>query len=462
MTTERKEAANSSSDVTRRTTCRACGGTDLHLFLDLGKLPLANSFLTAAQLQQPEPKFPLEVFFCKSCTLVQLLHVVNPEVLFSHYLYRSGTSSTLAQHNEKLCESVCAELKLTPKDLVVEIAGNDGSLLSWFKKKGIRTLGVEPAQNIAKIARETGIETLNEFFDAGVSERVVAQYGEASAVIGNNVLAHVDQTVAFLTAARKMLKPGGRVIIEVPYLGEMLDKLEYDTIYHEHLCYFSVTALMRVFAEAGMHLDRVELVAIHGGSLRLWGKHKGEEVASGPSAPLGTSEWRVASGKTQETTGDEEHELGRPERLSGHGATTLEFAEREKRAGMAGFARYQEFARLVQRQREQLLALFDKLKKEGKTLAAYGAPAKGNTLLCYCSVGTELVPYTVDASPLKVGLYCPGSHLPTSPTQRIFDEQPDYVLILAWNFAPEIMKFLQPYKEKGGHFILPIPEPRIL
>lgn len=423
MITERKEAANTASDVTRRTTCRSCGGAKLELFLDLGTIPLANSFLTAEQLREPEPAFPLEVYFCHDCALVQLLHVVNPEVLFSHYLYRSGTSSTLAQHNEKLCDAVSSELHLGAQDLVVEIASNDGSLLSWFRKKNIRTLGVEPAKNIAEFAREAGIETLNEFFDAGVAERVAAKYGHASAVIGNNVLAHVDANVAFLSAARKLLKPGGRVIIEVPYLGEMLDKLEYDTIYHEHLCYFSVTALMRLFAEAGLALDRVEHVAIHGGSLRLWGKHADS---------------------------------------SGHSATVLANAEEEKRAGLASLPRFQEFAKLVQRQREQLLAVLKQLKREGKSVVAYGAPAKGNTLLCYCGVGTDLIPYTVDASPLKVGLYAPGSHLPVSPTKRIFDEQPDYVLILAWNFAPEIMKFLQPYKDKGGKFILPIPEPKIL
>ena len=423
MTTERKEAADTSRDVTRRTTCRSCGGSKLELFLDLGTIPLANSLLTEEQLRQPEPAFPLEVYFCHDCALVQLLHVVNPEVLFSHYLYVSGTSTTLAQHNEKLCDAVTSELHLGAQDLVVEIASNDGSLLKWFRKKNIRTLGVEPAQNIAKMAREAGIETINEFFGAGVAERIGGKYGQASAIIGNNVLAHVDANVAFLTAARKLLKPGGRVIIEVPYLGEMVDRVEYDTIYHEHLCYFSVTALMRLFAEAGLALDRVDHVPIHGGSLRLWGKH-----------------------------GD----------AGGHSASVQEQAAREKAVGLAGIARFQEFSKLVQRQREQLLAVLKQLKREGKSVVGYGAPAKGNTLLCYCGVGTDLIPYTVDMSPLKVGLHCPGSHLPVSPTKRIFDEQPDYVLILAWNFAPEIMKFLQPFKDKGGKFILPIPEPKIL
>jgi len=423
MNAQARDFANSSDVVTRRSTCRACGGANLDLFLSLGEVALANSFLTAEQLHQPEPTFPLEVFFCLDCSLVQLLHVVNPEVLFSHYLYASGTSQTLAQHNEKLCDRVTSELHLGSQDLVVEIASNDGSLLRWFKKRSIRTLGVEPAKNIAQMAREAGIETLNEFFDARIAEKINAEYGQASAVIANNVLAHVDATVPFLSATRSLLKPGGRLIIEVPYLGEMLERMEYDTIYHEHLCYFSVTALLRVFAEAGLALDRVDHVPIHGGSLRLWGKH----------ADAG-----------------------------GHSVSVRQQAEVERQKGMTTLKLYQDFAARVARNREALLALLGRLRREGKSIAGYGAPAKGNTLLCYCGIGTDLLPFTVDMSPLKVGLYTPGSHLPVAPAQRIFDVQPDYVLILAWNFAPEIMKFLQPYKEKGGCFILPIPEPIVL
>ncbi len=409
--------------MTRRSECRACRGKRLKLFLNLGTVPLANSFLAAEQLAQPELRFPLEVYFCEDCCLVQLVHVVNPEVLFSHYIYRTGTNQTIAEHNRRLAETVVNERKLGPKELVVEVASNDGSLLSCFRERGVRTLGVEPAKNIAQIARDAGIETLNEFFDAASAAKILAGHGQASAVIANNVLAHVDATVEFLSHCKKILRPDGRVIIEVPYLGEMLERLEYDTVYHEHLCYFSVTALMRLFAEAGLLLDRMDHVPIHGGSLRLWGKYSDN---------------------------------------SGHGASVLEMAEKEKKAGLASFSRYAEFARHVQKNREELRALLSRLKKEGKSVAGYGAPAKGNTLLCYCGIGTDLIPYTVDLSPLKVGLYTPGSHIPVAPVQRIFDEQPDYVVILAWNFAPEIMKFLQPLKEKGTRFILPIPEPKVL
>jgi len=409
--------------LTRRTACRGCGGTNLARFLSLGDVPLANSFLSAEQLQEIELRFPLEVFFCGDCSLVQLLHVVSPQVLFSNYVYRSGTSQTLARHNAALADDVVSRLRLCSDDLVLEVGSNDGSLLQCFRKRGVCTVGVEPAKNIARIAREAGINTLTEFFDARSAAAVASRHGLATVLIANNVLAHVDAPVEFLTACRGILQPRGRVIIEVPYLVDLLDRFEYDTIYHEHLCYFSVTAFLPLFAEAGLALERVDRLGIHGGSLRLWAKHAD---------------------------------------AAGHAESVRQMAEQEGNAGLAGLATYQEFARRVEWHREELLALLWELKGEGKSIAGYGAPAKGNTLLCYCGIGTELLPYTVDRSPLKVGLCTPGTHIPVAPVERIFREQPDYVLLLAWNFAPEIMKSLRPYRERGGQFVLPIPEPRIV
>ena len=423
MTSGPTDTSSSRPVITRRTACRACRGATLTKFLSLGEVPLANSFLTAGQLQQPEPRFPLEVYFCADCSLVQLVDVVDPAVLFSHYLYRSGTSSTLAQHNAALAETVARERGLTSSDLVVEIASNDGSLLKYFCERHIRVLGVEPATNIAALAREAGVETLNEFFNATLAEKILSTHGAAGVIIANNVLAHVDTSLEFLEAARSLLKADGRIVIEVPYLAEMLAQLEYDTIYHEHLSYFSVTALLRLFTEAGLALDRVDLVPIHGGSLRLWAKQIG---------------------------------------AGGHTESVLQLAEKERAAGLARLATYQEFGRRVARNRKDLLALLRQLQGEGKSLAGYGAPAKGNTLLCYCGIGTDIVPYTVDRSPLKVGLFCPGSHIPIEPFDRILERRPDYVLILAWNFATEIMASLSDYQEKGGQFILPIPFPAIL
>jgi SAM-dependent methyltransferase len=409
--------------MARRTSCRACGGTRLASFLTLGEVPLANAFLTVDQLGQPEPRFPLEVFFCEVCSLVQLLHVVNPEVLFSNYLYRTGTNQTIARHNSGLAQAVVGKLGLTAKDLVVEVASNDGSLLQCFRERGTRTLGVEPARNIARLATEAGIETLNEFFNAECAAKIAGRYKPAAAVIANNVLAHVDATVEFLRACRDTLRPGGRIVIEVPYLVEMLERLEYDTIYHEHLCYFSVTALMRLFAEAGLAIEHIDRVEIHGGSLRIWGIHAREGE---------------------------------------HGDAVLQMAEQERSAGLSRLETYREFARRTEDNRRKLLALLGRLKGEGKKIVGYGAPAKGNTLLCYCGIGTDLLPYAVDRSPLKVGLHTPGSHIPVVPFDRILEDQPDYVLILAWNFAPEIIESLKSYAVKGGQFILPIPEPKIV
>ncbi len=409
--------------LTVRDTCRACGGRKLHKFLDLGEVPLANSYLTANRLQEPEPRFPLEVYFCADCWLVQLLHVVNPEVLFSNYLYRTGTNATIVGHNNALSKSVVESLRLGAKDLVVEIASNDGSLLGALRERGVRTLGVEPAKNIAALAREAGIETINEFFNSAVAARIVREHGPASAVVANNVLAHVDATSDFLAACRALLTPGGRVVIEAPYLAEMLSRFEYDTIYHEHLCYFAVRPLMRLFERAGLELERAEQVEIHGGSLRLWGRASSD---------------------------------------AGHGPQVREMAEAERRAGFGELGTYGAFAGAVARNRERLLDILRGWRTEGKRVAGYGAPAKGNTLLCYCGIDTALLPYTVDRSPLKIGMLAPGSHIPIYPVERLLEEPPDYVFLLAWNFADEILEFLRPVRERGTRVLLPIPEPRII
>ncbi len=409
--------------LTVRDTCRACGGRNLHKFLSLGQVPLANAFLTAEQLREPEPRFPLEVYFCSDCWLVQLVDVVSPKVLFSNYLYRTGTNATIVRHNTALAGEVNRAIGLGANDLVVEVASNDGSLLGCFRDLGVRTLGVEPAKNIAEIARAAGIETVNEFFDAPLAARLLQTHGPASAVLANNVLAHVDDTVGFLSACGALLKPGGRVVIEAPYLATMLAAFEYDTIYHEHLCYFAVRPLMRLFERAGLELERVDQVDIHGGSLRMWGR------ASSPQ---------------------------------GHGAQVLEMAEQERRAGFGALDTYRSFAARVAQNRERLLTLLRSWRDAGKTVAGYGAPAKGNTLLCYCGIDTSLVSFTVDRSPLKIGLYTPGSHIPVYSPERLSQQPPDYVFLLAWNFATEILEYLQLLRDRGTKVLIPIPEPRVI
>ena len=356
--------------------------------------------------------------------MVQLADVIDPELLFRNYLYVTGTSDTIAEHNVRYAAAVVELVGLGADDLVVEAASNDGSLLRCFQTHGVRTLGIEPATNIAEQARAAGVETVNRFFEPECAADVRAEHGPAKVVIGNNVLAHVDTPVDFLRAARALISSDGYVIVEVPQLREFVERLEYDTVYHEHLSYFSVTSLMRVCEEAGLCVERIDHVPVHGGSVRMY------------AAPV--------------------------EALAEHGAAVRALADEERDEGLTSIERFRRFATDVQANREALLALLTRLKAEGKTVAGYGAPAKGNTLLNYCGIGTDLLPYTVDKSPLKVGLYTPGSHIPVLPVETLLERRPDYVLILAWNFADEIVRQQAEYARRGGRFIVPLPEPRVV
>lgn len=407
----------------KRATCRACGGEALERFLELGPQPLANAFPRTPEEFGAEGFFPLDVYFCSECSLVQLLDVIDPEVLFGSYIYVSGTSATVPIHFAEYSRNVAARLALTDGQRVIEVASNDGTLLKQFRERGATTLGIEPASNIAALAREAGIETLCEFFSSEVAESVRRSHGTARAVVANNVLAHVDETVDFLRGCRILLDPDGLVVIEAPYLRELLDRLEYDTVYHEHLCYFSVTALDRLFREAGLEIVDLEFHPIHGGSLRIFGGHPGAHEPTGA--------------------------LDR-------------YRAEEQRSGMTDATRYRRFGEDVAASRTALVSHLEALRDGGARLAAYGAPAKGNTLLNYCSIGTDLIPYTVDKNDLKVGRYTPGMHLPVRPATTLANEQPDHTLILAWNFAEEIVKQQDVYRENGGRFIVPIPEPRSL
>jgi len=408
----------------RRTDCRACGGTSLVPFLDLGLQPLANAFLHSESEVAGESRYPLVLNGCTTCGLVQIVDLIDPEILFRHYLYVTGTSETIAAHNRAYARTVADLLPLGPDSLVVEAASNDGSLLSCFKALGVRVLGVEPAANIAELAEARGIPTESVFFDRSQGTRLRARHGAASAVIGNNVLAHVDEPAGFLAGAHALLAEGGLVIIEVPYLAEMFDRIEYDTVYHEHLSYFSVTSLMGLARSAGLSVIRVDRVAVHGGSLRMY--------------------------------------AGRREDHPTHGSEVLKLADAEREAGLTSPERWQRFAAEVEGQRAALRALLHRLRAEGKRLAAYGAPAKGTTMLNYCGIGPDLIPFTVDRNPLKVGTLMPGTHIPVAEVGEILKQQPDYLLILPWNFAPEIMDQQSEYRRRGGQFILPIPDPRIV
>jgi hypothetical protein len=405
----------------RRETCRACGGTDVDPVLDLGAQPLANALLRTAEDFHDEAMFPLELVFCRACSLVQILDVVDPEVLFGHYLYVTGTSETIAEHNERYAAVVVEQLGLTATDLVAEIASNDGSLLACFQSRGVRALGIEPARNIAEIARRRGIETVGRFFDREAGASIASSYGKAKAILGNNVFAHVDDPVGFLVGCSDMLTDDGRVFIECPYALDMLERGEYDTIYHEHLSYFSVTSLARVAESAGLSIESVQRVPVHGGSIRT-AFRKG----------------------------------------TGHAAQPQSMIAMERTKGLSTLARWQEFGYAAERNRDELQAMLAGLIADGKSVAAYGAPAKGNTLLNYCGIGTNVLPWTVDRNPLKVGLFTPGMHLPVLPVETVIERRPDYLLVLPWNFADEIMRQQRAYADAGGRFIIPIPNPRIV
>jgi hypothetical protein len=424
MQTKAKSELTTKKVHHKRDTCRVCGSRNLRKFLALGPTPLANSFLKSPDQFQDEASYPLDVYFCEGCSLVQLLDVIDPEVLFRNYIYVTGTSDTIAVHNVRYAQTVVDYLGMGPDDMAVEVASNDGSLLKCFKQHGVRTLGIEPAKNIAKMAREAGIETVDEFFNSATARHVRDTHGPARAVIGNNVLAHVDETRDFLRGFRELLSEDGLAITEVPYLRELLDRLEYDTVYHEHHCYFSVTTLMRLCDEVGLSIVRIDHVPVHGGSLRMY--------------------------------------AGRKKFYGDHAEDVQALARGERDAGMTSFALYEQFGARVESNRKAILKLLKSIKKQGKTVAGYGAPAKGNTLLNFCGIVTDLMAYTVDKSPLKVGFYTPGMHIPVLPASTLLERQPDYVMILAWNFAEEIMRQQQEYHNRGGRFIIPIPEPKVV
>jgi SAM-dependent methyltransferase len=402
--------------------CRSCAADGLVIILSLGKTPLANSLLTAKQLDEPEPTYALDLAFCPCCSLVQITETVSPEELFSEYLYFSSFSDTMVGHARAVAEQLIETRDLNSESLIIEIASNDGYLLQHYKKAGVPVLGIEPAANIALVAVEKrGIPTLCKFFNSELALKLREEGRLAEVIHANNVLAHVADLGGVVRGIHLLLKDNGVAVIEVPYVKEMIDNCEFDTIYHEHLCYFSLTALNHLFRRHELFIQAVERLPIHGGSLRVF------------------------VGK-----GDERSES--VERL----------LQEEEKWGVNRFEFYQDFSARVEKLREDLLAILEKLKAEGKRIAAYGASAKGSTLLNYCHIGRETLDFVVDRSTVKQGYYTPGTHLPIYAPEKLLDEMPSAVLLLTWNFADEILRQQEMFRRKGGRFIIPIPDVRIV
>lgn len=403
--------------------CRMCKSDNLTQFLNLGFTPPADQFLHSEQLTEPEVHYPLEVMICNECGLAQLSHIVSPEILYQHdYPYESSMTSTGQRHWAEFARTVSERLGLGPEDLVIDIGSNVGVLLEAFKSNGTRILGVDPAGNIVQVAEKRGIETLNDFFGIDVAQQILSTKGEATVITGTNVFAHIDDLDALMIAVKSLLNKRGVFIIEAPYFVNLIKNLEYDTIYHEHLSYLSVKPLVRFFARFGMEVFEIDRRDIHGGSIRVYVARAGMR----PISPI-----------------------------------VEELMQQEETMGVHTLGVLNDFALAVQQNREDLMWLLRELKHKGERIAGVSAPAKGMTLLNYCRIGQETLDFVTEKSALKIGRFTPGTHIPVAPDSRLVEEMPGYALLLAWNFAAEIMENLHAYRQKGGKFIIPIPRPSI-
>jgi SAM-dependent methyltransferase len=385
--------------------------------------PLANALVSKDELEEEDPRYPLELALCTACSLAQILESVPPERLFRKYLYFSSFSETMLRHAEASAAALVAGRGLGSQSLVVEIASNDGYLLQFFQRAGVPVLGIEPAENVAKVAEERGVETIAEFFGKDLAGRLAAEGRRADLILANNVMAHIPDVRGAIEGVRALLRPDGAFVMETPYVGDLLARVEFDTIYHEHLFFYSLTALDHLLRRHGLAAEAVERLPIHGGSLRVTAVHEGRERDT---------------------------------------ASVKELLEEERSWGVASPGPYRRLGERAEKLRAELCALLSDLRRGGKRVAAYGAAAKGSTLLQYAGIDASLIDFVVDRSPYKQGCFMPGSHIPIHAPEKLLTDRPDYVLLLTWNFADEILSQQAEYRAGGGKFIVPIPELRVV
>lgn len=404
------------NDVYERINCRACKGTDLHKFLDLGEMPIPNGFRDPYD-KSPEIKYPLAVNVCKTCWMVQLTHVVSPEIMYKNYSYIPSTSKTMLEHFERLARGVIFKSKLAPDDLVLDIGSNDGTLLSFFKDNGHRVLGIDPASNLSQVARKKGINTIDDLFSSKLARELVDCKLKPKAITATNVFAHVDDLNDFCDGISALLHPDGFFVVEVPYLPDLICGNEFDTIYHEHLSYFSLTPLINLFRAHDLIIVDVEKILVHGGSVRVFAVKENRWYSQYESV-----------GKTlQEETAFNHIET------------------------------FDAFAGRVEAIRLGLMSTLDHIKAQDQRIIGYGAPAKGNVLLNYCGIGPDILDYIVDSIPQKQGKRTPGTSIPIESEWYLEVDDPDYALLLAWNFKEEILEKQKEFRANGGKFIIPIP-----
>jgi SAM-dependent methyltransferase len=403
--------------------CLLCGTAAVEEFLDLGRTALANKFLLESELDRPEPMYPLRVGFCRSCSHVQLTEIVPPPLMFEDYLYVSGASDTLRAHLLELSDVVTSRRGLGREDLVIDIGCNDGTLLSGFARHGVRVLGVDPAENLAELAAGRGVDRFVGFFNSKTAAEIVGRWGRAKAITATNTFPHIPELDDFVAGIRAALAPDGVFVIEAHYLVDLLEQGAFDTVYHEHVSYWALGPMIRLFARHGLRIVDVEHLPIHHGQLRVWVQRRDETSVSA------SVEERLAA---------------------------------ERAAGLDRIETYQEFARKIASNKARLTRTLEELKASGRRIVGYGAPAKGNTLLGFLGIGPETVEYIADRSTLKQGRYTPGSHIPVVAPERLLADQPDYVVLLAWNFVDEVLRQQAEYRRRGGRFIIPVPEVSIL